>query len=60
MKGWHFVTEIRRKDRRRMVMMVVVVFMTGERLGLGLVADLHLGLTFIAGGKLSVVSLLHF
>ena len=55
LKGWPSVTEIRRRGRRRMVMMEVVVFMAGERLGLVLVADLHLSLIFIAGRKLSVV-----
>ena len=36
------------------------VFITGERLGLVLVTDLHLHQIFIAGGKLSVVSLERF
>ena len=39
-RDWLTVTDITRKDRRMMV--VLVVFITGERLGLGLMADLHL------------------
>ena len=37
---------------RGRLLVVVVVFMTGERLGLVLMADLHLPQIFIAGRKL--------
>ena len=51
LRGWLTVTEIRRRDTR-MVVVVVVDFMTGERLGLVLMTDLHLRQIFIAGRKL--------